>query len=436
MHNSKISQIWQFLLQPTHPQKSTTNIIFYSFILGTALLLGSLVTCLVVSAIFWPFFWMFRGRFKVYIPRAIWTVGATFAAFFLVEAILGLVLGGPAAFKETVENIPFLAVLPIWVVTVAVPRDLLKALSLVASVVTIVAIILASLHTFILVSQSGFWFLSVYRPELMTGNSNVMALVAAVSLAAILNSFSISDSKIYSNLLLSGGLAAIVLILVSGSRVMWLSTLIVPFVYYIIVRPKLALPGKQVTITLIILTCVLSVPAVNLVSQRIHLTINEIEEVSEGSTDSSLNQRIILWKIAYAIFRESPLVGVGPGNAKQTMIEKSRELTGESIGFSHFHNMFATAVVRGGLLEIAALLAMFFVPLVAAIKGVKINQPDSKNYLAFLISLQIIFLLSGLTGLAIGHDIHDTLFVVGTVFALYGIFTSDKLLIDSPHKNR
>jgi O-antigen ligase len=423
MHVSKISQFWDFITQPTHLQKNTTNIVFFSFVLGTALLTGSLISVFTIASIFWPLLWFVNGRYEVYIPKAIWAVAAVFFAFFLVEAILGLAFGGKKVYSEIIENITFLAILPLWVVIVGAPRDLINSVSLVAALASIIGLLCASVYVFWGAYQYGFWYMSVYRPELMTGNANVMALVSALSLAAILIGFSNSISKKRFAILSTGTAASIVLILASGSRAMLPATLLLPFIYFIILRPKFTLPSKKMFLALVVILSTLSIPAVNLVNQRIEYTISELNGSSNDNVDSSFGQRWMLWRIAYDIFRENPLVGVGPGNARHALIQKSRELTGQNISFTHFHNMFATAAVRGGLIELAALLGMFLIPLIVATKGIKNGLQSDKAFLVFLISLQIVYLLSGSTGLAIGQDIHDTLFVTGTVFALYGIYS-------------
>ena len=137
-------QVWQFVFCPSLEQKRLANIAFFSAVLGTGLLTGSLITAFLLGAAVWPLIWLVYGRFATDIPTGVWAVAIAFLAFFLVEAILGLALGGPKATNEILENIPFLAILPMWVSIVAAPRQMLRVTSLIAAGTAALGLIIAS----------------------------------------------------------------------------------------------------------------------------------------------------------------------------------------------------------------------------------------------------------------------------------------------------
>ena len=184
------------------------------------------------------------------------------------------------------------------------------------------------------------------------------------------------------------------------------------------------LSQKRALVGLLCAMAVFAIPTAHLVSQRIGYTADRNSGDFRRQHEFVSGTTPCLWQAAYSILLEHPWTGVGPGNIAAAMAGKTYVLNGTALNYTHFHNMFATAAVRGGIPGILALAGLYLVPMFVAAKASKTKGREAKVYFTFLVALQIAFLLSGLTGLALGHDIFDTLFIAGTVFALYGVYSA------------
>jgi O-antigen ligase len=98
-----------------------------------------------------------------------------------------------------------------------------------------------------------------------------------------------------------------------------------------------------------------------LVHDRITLIASEIALFSAGEQFSSVGNRFLMWKAAWAMFVSQPLLGVGTGDYVVTMggyIDAG--LFPEFVrGFNQPHNMYLFALATNGALGLAALLAVF-----------------------------------------------------------------------------
>ncbi len=108
------------------------------------------------------------------------------------------------------------------------------------------------------------------------------------------------------------------------------------------------------------------------VKDRVELTITNWHSYLESdNTDdevriSSLGIRLDMWKTSWYIFRESPLLGVGWGSYS-SRAEKyvAQDMVIERVAaFPHPHNQFLSALAKGGLSGLLAVLLTFAIPLV------------------------------------------------------------------------
>lgn len=402
----------RYLVSPTNAQRIVTNIIFFACVLASASLTGSFVSVFVICAMVWPFLWV--GRYSEFqtVPGEVKLVAAAFALFFLVEAIGCLALGGDQAFSEAVENLPFLSVLPMWWVTQARPRQILMTLIKSAAAIALLSALIAllALHEF-----------GVPRVELSAGNPNVLSIVAAI-LYVILAIGIAEDKPVWPRSWLSTALlAAVLLILSTGSRIMWLAILVVPPLVFLIMRPAMLRLQPRVFALGLVAVALIALALYKPVMQRLHYSQTEIAAISGGDLTSSAGVRIQLWRTGLQLFQSHPWFGVGPGNYQAAMITKTETELGIKIGLSHAHNMFINVLVRDGIFGLVAIAGMFLVPLAIAIRSLRKNSTTRRPFLAFLCGMQLVYLIAGLTGLAIGHDIVDNIFITGTVFVTYSL---------------
>ena len=116
-----------------------------------------------------------------------------------------------------------------------------------------------------------------------------------------------------------------------------------------------------------------------------------------------------MWDAGLELAADSPVLGHGPAIASDE--------NPAQIGYSHLHNFVLNAMVRTGIIGVAAILALFVVPLcVVARRG---GDDVARFGLAMLLTVHAAFLISGLFGIMLGHDILDALFIYGTVVASF-----------------
>lgn len=101
------------------------------------------------------------------------------------------------------------------------------------------------------------------------------------------------------------------------------------------------------------------------VEQRLNQAYDAINTYQQsGNARSSAGSRLEMWKAAWNIFLENPLIGAGPGNFQheaQKLVDKG--IYHEVIAwFNHPHNEYLNVLCTRGLLGLFGLLALFLVP--------------------------------------------------------------------------
>ena len=128
-------------------------------------------------------------------------------------------------------------------------------------------------------------------------------------------------------------------------------------------------------------------------------TVAEIEHyiTDEHFVSTSTTTRLELWRFAGRMFAEHPLIGVGNHNFAETLAEyKSTGKTPAELGlFTHPHNDVLKLAAEGGLLGVAAILMLYFVPLTAGLRRYRL-QPSAASPALPVVMLCSGFLLAGM----------------------------------------
>jgi O-antigen ligase len=127
-----------------------------------------------------------------------------------------------------------------------------------------------------------------------------------------------------------------------------------------------------------------------------------------------------MWRAGYLLFLEQPILGQGPGNSAGLMAVKTKEISGIELGFTHYHNAAINELVRSGIVGFAALAGLFLVPFAFCLRAKKDDAAMAGFFV--LCSVQSAYLLSGLTGIMLGHDILDSVYLTAVTFSLYMVF--------------
>lgn len=162
----------------------------------------------------------------------------------------------------------------------------------------------------------------------------------------------------------AGGLAGSLL---SGSRGGWIvlpALLLVILAGYWQLVSRRAL-GLAVVLGVVLTASVIAVPQTGVMT-RIDAGVTDIRElVQDNHTSSSLGARLEMWRGAWMLIPQHPILGIGPeGYLEQRDALIARGVVDPVVGrFSHVHNDYLDVWMKRGLVGLLALLALYLVPL-------------------------------------------------------------------------
>jgi O-antigen ligase len=110
----------------------------------------------------------------------------------------------------------------------------------------------------------------------------------------------------------------------------------------------------------LLLGCLIAVLVVLMspkVQTRIHAGINDLKLMQQDDTETSLGYRADMWKTAYEVWREHPLLGAGPDGFR--IAWHGRPLSQEAQAFVEPHNAFLFYASSYGVAGLAALLWLY-----------------------------------------------------------------------------
>lgn len=143
----------------------------------------------------------------------------------------------------------------------------------------------------------------------------------------------------------------------------------------------------------------------------------DVAGLAEGQVDKPISARVALLSVAWDAFREAPLTGTGIGGFAER-INDSRyclDLERHFCGLEHAHNDIAQWGATMGVFGIAALVALYLVPLLIAarqIRRARLDRPCGAPWTAGMLAAT--YLVSGLTQSMFSHALSTSTFVVLT----------------------
>ncbi len=102
------------------------------------------------------------------------------------------------------------------------------------------------------------------------------------------------------------------------------------------------------------------------VSERLHVAKAEIEDyLATGEANTSVGARLEMWRTAWIIFREHPLLGVGMGgySREKTALIEQGIVSPAVASYLHPHNEYLAALATRGVVGFASLLLLFGITL-------------------------------------------------------------------------
>lgn len=188
-------------------------------------------------------------------------------------------------------------------------------------------------------------------------------------LLGFLSIFSINWTQKDSHLLVAlkvlGLAAGLYVSLLSGARGGW-AAIPVFFLVWILTSPKFrcgAIARLSAASVIIILVAVLSYYALDIVHIRVDAAISDLT----SAPDTSLGVRFQLWEAATQLFMQNPILGVGADGFGLAMngMSDSGVITkvAAEIGKGEVHSYYFAVLARFGLIGLASVALLFFIPL-------------------------------------------------------------------------
>ncbi|MCO5159965.1 MAG: O-antigen ligase family protein [Mesorhizobium sp.] len=395
------------------PTLDENNRWFTAVVIGGGGVAGSLVSFLYSSALVLGVWRLSLGLIALPRERAVRLIGASFLAYFAAEALATLVnYAGPHDLLAIVANLPFIAFLLVFGRLSLTPRaDVLRW----TEYGSIGGAYGAGLFALVEVFVRGF-----PRAEGLAGNSGPFALVCA-----ILFGFCVAIAIYRHDRMrgIAGGAAlfAAVGLILSGMRSLWPMLLIAPalLAWLLDFIPNTLFTRRTALVAAAAAVIVASL-GYSTVETRVMSLVKDIEKVDAGNYDNSLGLRIRVWDAALELIAQKPVFGQGPAHARSALQTAASERGEKEISFSHAHNLVLNTLMRSGVFGLAAVIAMFAVPLWAA--GRRDKDEIGRIGYALMVTFCTTYLVNGAFNVSLGHDIVDALFLYCMITTAYLVF--------------
>ncbi|TIV56940.1 O-antigen ligase family protein [Mesorhizobium sp.] len=259
------------------------------------------------------------------------------------------------------------------------------------------------------------------RAEGGAGNAIVFATVTCLAvmmcLAGALSGI-VKDWK----LLAVAALAGAVAIIYSESRMIWVAMLIAIIAILLINRHRfMAVSLTRLAIVTGAACLVVAALGFPIIAGRADFLFSDWDALTaRGDYNTALGLRVAMWEIGLGAFREMPIFGHGISASRTLMKQGFHDQFGMAAGFNHYHSGFLTALVQAGAVGALALAAIFVVATRNATKVLRLSgEPVERFGATMLIVTVITYLIGGMTGIIIGHDILDSVLMVFMISGTY-----------------
>lgn len=262
------------------------------------------------------------------------------------------------------------------------------------------------------------------RPEGGAGNAAVYAIMS-LCLAAIAGLGIANPDRRLRLLAAAGvaaGLVAVVLSLTRGVAVVAVLVMVLLLVY----APQIwrQRSTRLAGLALAFAGAAALYGASDLISMRVAQTVEEFALVIAGESSANVGERLRLWEAGWQAVAESPIWGHGIQNRMTTVARFLIEDGHPVRNFTHAHNAFITFAVDGGLVVLAALVAVLAAPVAVAWRALRDENHRRRLFLALQVS--VIYAACGMTQIMFKHDIMDAFFVFAAILVAVSVPDPDE----------
>jgi O-antigen ligase len=182
----------------------------------------------------------------------------------------------------------------------------------------------------------------------------------------------------------------------------------------------------SVVLALVVLVLVAIKPSIQ-DKLRITESVNDINLIESKNYQTSIGSRLSMWQTAWSIFKEHPILGIGPNKYQSEYarrIQSGESPPGDAV-YNQPHNDLLNAASTGGLLKLMAYVFLIAAPFMFFYKKYKASQQDVNQRMLPIMGMQVVaaFFLTGLTNSNFDLQIYSTTFgVVVCVLAQLVLF--------------
>lgn len=215
-------------------------------------------------------------------------------------------------------------------------------------------------------------------------------------------------NSLWLTLIGAGGCLGIFGSLLTGSRGSWVALPVCVLILAFYLRNKItlrALLGSLLALV-VALAALYSIPQTG-IKARLGAVDQEVSGfVEAGNSSTSIGTRLEMWRTGAMIFPTHPIIGWGKAGY---MAEAKRLADEGKVGMtltehSHLHNEYIDALVKRGLIGLAAVLILYLVPLFLFARQLKRASPSAAPYALAGILLYASYIMFGLTQAFLTHN--------------------------------
>lgn len=215
-------------------------------------------------------------------------------------------------------------------------------------------------------------------------------------------------------------LAGLTASLLSGSRGGWIAIILVliPLYWYgphaarlMTVRRALLMAAGCAIAGFVLFSFKLQV------TNRLDAVSHDIQQFEKGNPMTSVGERLEMWRAAWIMFSDHPLIGVGKVNFGPALneLKKSGDVHPGIGNFGYAHNEMINALATGGLLGALALLMLYGAPFLYFVRVLR-RQDDAQPFALAGVLLVSAFAISGLTQVLFSHHIGASFYALMVCF--------------------
>jgi O-antigen ligase len=198
-----------------------------------------------------------------------------------------------------------------------------------------------------------------------------------------------------------GLISGVYVSILSQSRGGWVAIPILLVAWLIMRKKKLSIIKLSYAFPLLLITLFASYFFVDIVQQRVDRVFFDLAAFSHGHADTSVGQRLQLWKAAIYLYGQNPIFGLGPDGFanSMTMLSRSGFITEEAakLGRGEVHSQILANLVGMGIPGLLSILSIYFVPLYIFTQSTKSGSNTRQIAGMMGICLTLGFFIFGLT---------------------------------------